>query len=136
MYVLPVVLPRLRESTHTQSASLSCSTDAFPIPTKCSVSGNVPAPYKAPPPPEYSRQPLQDAEIGVYVIVGVFAGGAILFMCKYILRCHSPSPSPFPPSLTHSSTMHETKTCMLLRYSYTLKKNPKTPGPTSLTGRS
>jgi hypothetical protein len=84
------------------SASLSCSTDAFPIPTKCSVSGNVPATYKAPPPETFGSQPFQDAEIGVYVIVGVFACAAVLFMCKpYIfdgkkLNMYSFSPDAKP----------------------------------------
>jgi len=64
------------------SASLSCSTDTFPIPTKCSVSGNVPAAYKAPPPPDYGTQPMVDAEIGVYTIVGLFVLMGACFVCK------------------------------------------------------
>jgi len=76
-----------------QSASLSCSTDTFPIPTKCSVSGNVPAAYKAPPPPDYGTQPMVDAEIGVYTIVGLFVLAAACFVCKYL----PPPPTPLPP---------------------------------------
>lgn len=82
------------------STGLSCSTETFPMPTKCSVSGNMPAAYKAPPPINFGKKPLRDAEIGVYVIAGLLAATVAFIVGR---------PFFFPASVVEGETTVNTK---------------------------